>query len=227
MKTLQTVIDGRLEQLNKYKADQTAKGKALADFSEAVKMGCIEGMTIDPDVLKAFKEYAETEAAIELGQTGFYKNAKLKKDAILKEKKKLWEQLSATQTAPMTAEDVKAAQVFSEAIVIRMAKAKENYNIQIKDAMRDILLYRLIKNVEDKPDLQPEGYTDFYDHLLAEPEKKKSVKLPPFKPEAGWTLDQTEKECVKATGKADWGVIGKALEFYGLKPGAGGKLVAC
>ena len=172
-------------------------------------------------------KYAETEAAIELGQTGFYKNAKLKKDAILKEKKKLWEQLSATQTAPMTAEDVKAAQVFSEAIVIRMAKAKDNYNIQIKDALRDILLYRLIKNVEDKPELQPEGYKDYYDHLLAEPEKKKSVKLPPFKPEAGWTLDQLEKECVKATGKSDWGVIGKALEFYALKPGAGGKLVAC
>ena len=227
MKTLQTVIDGRLEQLDKYKADQTAKGKAIADFSEAVKLGCIEGMTIDAEVLKAFKEYAETEPAIELGQTGFYKNAKLKKDAILKEKKKLWEQLSATQTAPMTADDVKAAQVLAEAIIIRMAKAKDNYNIQIKDALRDILLYRLIKNVEDKPDLQPEGYNDFLDHLLAEPEKKKSVKLPPFKPEAGWTLDQLEKECVKATGKSDWGVIGKALEFYSLKPGAGGKLVAC
>ena len=227
MKTLQTVIDGRLAQLDKYKADQTAKGKAIAEFSEAVKMGCIEGMVIDPDVLKVFKEYAETEPAIELGQTGFYKNAKLKKDAILKEKKKLWEQISATQTAPMTADDVKAAQVLAEAVVIRMAKAKENYNIQIKDALRDILLYRLIKNVEDKPELQPEGYHDFLDHLLAEPEKKKSVKLPPFKPEAGWTLDQLEKECVKATGKADWRVIGKALEFYSLKPGAGGKLVAC
>jgi hypothetical protein len=227
MKTLQTVIDGRLEQLNKYKADQAAKGKAIAEFSEAVKMGCIEGMTIDPEVLKVFKEYAETEAAIELGQTGFYKNAKLKKDAILKEKKKLWEQLSATQTAPMTADDVKVAQVLAEAIILRMAKAKDNYNIQIKDALRDILMYRLIKNVEDKPELQPEGYHDFLDHLLAEPEKKKSVKLPPFKPEAGWTLDQLEKECVKATGKSDWGVIGKALEFYSLKPGAGGKLVAC
>jgi len=227
MKTLQTVIDSRLAQLDKYKADQTEKGKAIAEFSEAVKMGCIEGMTIDPEVLKVFKEYAETEAAIELGQTGFYKNAKLKKDAILKEKKKLWEQLSATQTAPMTADDVKAAQILAEAIIIRMAKAKDNYNIQIKDALRDILMYRLIKNVEDKPELQPEGYHDFLDHLLSEPEKKKSVKLPPFKPEAGWTLDQLEKECVKATGKSDWGVIGKALEFYSLKPGAGGKLVAC
>lgn len=227
MKTLQTVIDGRLEQLNKYKADQTAKGKAIAEFSEAVKMGCIEGMTIDPEVLKVFKEYAETEPAIELGQTGFYKNAKLKKPEILKEKKKLFEQLSATQTAPMTADDVKAAQVLAEAIVIRMAKAKDNYNIQIKDALRDILMYRLIKNVEDKPELQPEGYHDFLDHLLAEPEKKKSVKLPPFKPEAGWTLDQVEKACVEATGKSDWGVIGKALEFYSLKPGVGGKLVAC
>ena len=221
MKTLQTVIDGRLAQLDKYKADQTEKGKAIASFSEAVKMGCVEGMAIDPEVLKVFKEYCELDAAIELGQTGFYK------DAILKEKKKLWEELSATQTAPMTADDVKAAQVLAEAVVIRMAKAKENYNIQIKDALRDILLYILIKNVEDKPELQPEGYHDYLDQLLSEPEKKKSVKLPPFKPEAGWTLDQLEKECVKATGKADWGVIGKALEFYSLKPGAGGKLVAC
>lgn len=226
MKTLQSVIDTRLVQLDKYRADQVEQGKAIAEFREAVKMGCIEGMTIDPDVLKVFQEYTDTEAAIELGQTGYYKNAKLKKDAISREKQKLWEQLSANQTAPMTAEDVLSAQIYAEAVILRMAKAKDNYNIQIKAAIKDILLYRLIKNVEDKPELQPEGYKVFYDQLIAEPEKKKPVKPPKFKPEAGWTLDQIEKECVKAVGKSDWSIIGEALEYYQLKPGAGGKLVS-
>ena len=225
MKTLQTVIDGRLEQLNKYKADQSAKKSAIVKLAEDVKDGIIEGMTFDPDLYAIAKDYCELDAAIELGQTGFYKNAKLKKDAILKEKKKLWEQLAPTKTVPLTADDVDKAKILFEAISIRWLKAKENYNIQIKDAVRDILLYRLIKNVEDKPELQPEGYKDFMEQILFEPEKKKSEKLPPFQPEVGWTLDQVEKKCVEAIGKSDWGVIGKAMEFYGLKPGAGGKLV--
>ena len=225
MKTLQTIIDSRLVQLDKYKADQDAKKAAIIKLAEDVKDGIIEGMTFDPDLYKIAEEYINTEAAIELGQTGFYKNAKLKKDAILKEKKKLWEQLAPTKTTPLTADDVGKAKILFEAIAIRWLKAKDNFNIQIKDAVRDILLYRLIKNVEDKPDLQPEGYKDFMEQILFEPEKKKSEKLPPFKPEVGWTLDQVEKACVEATGKSDWGVIGKALEFWGLKPGAGGKLV--
>ena len=225
MKTLQTVIDGRLEQLNKYKADQEAKKSAIIKLAEDVKDGIIEGMTFDPDLYTIAKDYCELDAAIELGQTGFYKNAKLKKDAILKEKKKLWEQLAPTKTTPLTADDVAKAKILFEAIAIRWLKAKENYNIQIKDAVRDILLYRLIKNVEDKPELQPEGYKDFMEQILFEPEKKKPEKLPPFQPEVGWTLDQVEKKCVEAIGKSDWSVIGKAMEFYGLKPGAGGKLV--
>ena len=225
MKTLQTVIDGRLEQLNKYKADQEAKKSAIIKLAEDVKDGIIEGMTFDPDLYTIAKDYCELDAAIELGQTGFYKNAKLKKDAILKEKKKIWEQLAPTQTVPLTADDVAKAKILFEAIAIRWLKAKENYNIQIKDAVRDILLYRLIKNVEDKPELQPEGYKDFMEQILFEPEKKKPEKLPPFQPEVGWTLDQVEKKCVEAIGKSDWSVIGKAMEFYGLKPGAGGKLV--
>ena len=225
MKTLQTVIDGRLEQLNKYKADQEAKKSAIIKLAEDVKDGIIEGMTFDPDLYTIAKDYCELDAAIELGQTGFYKNAKLKKDAILKEKKKLWEQLAPTKTTPLTADDVAKAKILFEAISIRWLKAKENYNIQIKDAVRDILLYRLIKNVEDKPELQPEGYKDFMEQILFEPEKKKPEKLPPFQPEVGWTLDQVEKKCVEAIGKSDWSVIGKAMEFYGLKPGAGGKLV--
>ncbi len=225
MKTLQTVIDGRLAQLDKYKADQEAKKSAIIKLAEDVKDGIIEGMTFDPDLYKVAEEYISTEAAIELGQTGFYKNAKLKKDAIIKEKKKLWEQLAPTKTVPLTADDVAKAKILFEAISIRWLKAKENYNIQIKDAVRDILLYRLIKHVEDKPELQPEGYKDFMEQILFEPEKKKSEKLPPFQPEVGWTLDQVEKKCVEAVGKSDWGVIGKAMEFYGLKPGAGGKLV--
>lgn len=225
MKTLQTVIDGRLVQLDKYKADQEAKKSAIIKLAEDVKDGVIEGMTFDPDLYVIAKDYCELDAAIELGQTGFYKNAKLKKDSVLKEKRKIWEQLSPTKTTPLTADDVAKAKILFEAVAIRWLKAKENFNIQIKDATRDILLYRLIKNVEDKPDLQPEGYKDFYDQLLFEPEKKKTEKLPPFQPEIGWSLDQVEKKCVEATGKSDWGVIGKALEFYGLKPGAGGKLV--
>lgn len=225
MKTLQTVIDSRLAQLDKYKADQEAKKSEIIKLADDVKDGIIEEMTFDPVLYEMAKGYCELDAAIELGQTGFYKNAKLKKDAILREKKKLWEQLAPTQTAPLTADDVAKAKILFEAISIRLLKAKENYNIQIKDATRDILLYRLIKNVEDKPELQPEGYKDYYDQLLFEPEKKKPEKLPPFKPEVGWTLEQTEQECVKATGASDWGVIGKALNFYGLKPGAGGKII--
>ena len=225
MKTLQTVIDGRLEQLDKYKADQDAKKSAIIKLAEDVNDNLIEGMTFDPDLYKIAEEYINTEAAIELGQTGYYKNAKLKKDAVLKEKRKLWEQLVPTLTTPLTADDVAKAKILFEAISIRWLKAKENYNIQIKDAVRDILLYRLIKNVEDKPELQPEGYKDYYDQLLFEPEKKKPAKLPPFIPEVGWTLDQLEKKCVETTGKSDWGIIGEALNFYGLKPGAGGKVV--
>ena len=225
MKTFQTVIDSRKAQLDKYLADQNAKGEEIKKFAEEVKDGLFQDMTMPEGLYKKIEEYSKLEPAIELGQHPYYKNAKMTKAQVLKEKAKIWEQLAPTKTVPMTAGDIEVAKRITDAMTLRMLKQKQNYDIQIKDAKRDILLYGLCKNVEDKPDLQPEGYKVYVDFLLSEPEPKKKVKLPEFEPEVGMTLDKVEKLCLEKTGKVDWSVIGEALKFYGLKPGAGMKLV--
>ena len=224
MKTFQTVIDSRKVQLAKYGTDQEAKGKEIISLTEEAKDGLIQDMTMPDGLYGKLKEYAELEPAIELGHP-YYKNVKMTKAQILKEKQKLWEQLAPTKTVPLTADDVIVANRLVDALKLRMMKQKQNYNIQISDAKRDILLYGLCKNVEDKPELQPEGYKEYVDFLLSEPEPKKKVKLPEFEPEVGMTLDKVEKLCLEKTGKVDWSIIGEALKFYGLKPGSGMKLV--
>lgn len=225
MKTLESVIEERKKQLAKYQSDKEAKGKAIIAFKQTVKDALIADLTLDSDLLNKVKEYNETEAAIELSRTGFYKNAKLTKPQIKAEKNKLYEAALALKAVPMTAEDIKVVSPLFEAMTLREEKLWSNYDIQIKDARKDILMYELLNNVKDKKELQPEGYEQFLNNLLEEPDKKKPAKLPKLELTEGMTMAQMQKLSVDKLGKEDWKELGLAMDFYGLTLGQGMKLV--
>ena len=228
-KTLQSVIDARKANLTKYESDKQAMLKKRADFIQEVKDTVVVDMTIPASFLETVKEYVDKKEAVELrDHEAYHKKGedKISKEKVAQLKSEMYTQLELHKTAPITQADVEYFKPLFDSMAARMAKQAQNYDIQIKDATRDILLYELIVQTQGLEE-HPAGYQDFVEKLLTEPEKKEKFVDYGFIPEAGWTLDKLEKACVDAKGTADWGIIGKCIKQYNLKPGAGGKLVAC
>lgn len=224
MKSLDTVLEERKKQLAKYLADKEEKGKEITAFKQTVEDSLITDLTMDKELADKAKAYNEEEAALELGRTGFYKNAKLTKPQIKAEKQKLYDVVCSLKAVPMKAEDIKVITPLFEGMTMRMEKAWANYDIQIKDAKRDILLYQLMLNVKDKKDLQPEGYEQYLNSLLEE-KKSGGPKLPKLELKEGMSMAEMQKLSVDKLGHEDWKELGLAMDFYHLTLGQGMKLV--
>lgn len=234
MKTLESVISARASQLDKYKAD---KDKAMAkakDFSQTVTDSLMADLTMPNELKETAKEYRKTNSAIELAYLPEYKDKFRNEDKSVNKLKVREEAVRLCDKViesaePMTEDFIKEVTPLFTAITKRMEKLAKNFDIQIGDAEKDLLLYRLIEVTRGNP-VHPAGFTEFLDNLLKDEPKKADDDMPV--PEVGWTMAQLEEEYTKyadkkgKSGKA-WEYIGKALSKYGLKPGAGGKLVAC
>lgn len=221
MKTLESVIATRISQLDKYKADKGKAVKKAEDFPQTVKDSLIVEMTMPDELKKEAKDYRKTESAIELAYLPDFKDKFRKEDksvdksAVRAEVHRLCD-IVINSADPLTDEIIKEVQPLFDAIGKRLEKQAKNFDIQIGDAEKDILLYRLIEATEHNP-VHPAGFTEFKDKLLKDD--------PPKKP-AGFTVDTTWKlSQLEAHFNGDWGKIGKCLKDSGLKPGANDTLV--
>lgn len=222
MKTMESIISARASQLSKYKADkEKAKAKAT-EFSQTVADSLMVDMPMASELKDAAKEYRKTNSAIELAYTPEYKDKFRKEDksidklAVREETVELCDAV-ITSAEPLTAELISKVKPLFSAISKRMEKQTANYDIQIKDAEKDILLYNLIVATQANP-VHPAGFTEFVENLLKE-EPKKSGE--PAYSQLGMDYMSVLEHFGMDAGKA-----GKDIAKAGLTVGRDYKLVA-